>query len=52
MFFPIRFDRKFIIGAVAILIAALSLTMAPAARAVNAVPKQEIHASSAQSRIS
>jgi uncharacterized repeat protein (TIGR03803 family) len=38
MFFPIRFDRKFIFGAVAILIAALSLTMAPAARAVNAVP--------------
>jgi uncharacterized repeat protein (TIGR03803 family) len=38
MFFPIRFDRKFIFGAVAILIAALSLTMAPAARAVDAVP--------------
>ena len=38
MFFPIRFDRKFIFGAVAILIAALSLTMAPAARAIDAVP--------------
>jgi uncharacterized repeat protein (TIGR03803 family) len=38
MFFRIRFDRKFIFSAVAILIAALSLTMAPAARAVNAVP--------------
>jgi uncharacterized repeat protein (TIGR03803 family) len=38
MFFRIRFDRKFIFSVVAILIAALSLTMAPAARAVNAVP--------------
>ena len=38
MFFPIRFDRKFTFGAIAIVIAALSLTMAPAARAVNAVP--------------
>ncbi len=38
MFSRIRFDRKFSFGAVAILIAALSLTMAPAARAVNAVP--------------
>ena len=38
MFSRIRFDRKFIFAAVATLIAALSLTMAPAARAVNAVP--------------
>jgi uncharacterized repeat protein (TIGR03803 family) len=38
MFFRIRFDRKFIFSALAILTAALSLTMAPAARAVNAVP--------------
>jgi uncharacterized repeat protein (TIGR03803 family) len=38
MFFRVRFDRKFIFGAVALLIATLSLTMAPAARAVDAVP--------------
>jgi len=38
MFFRIGFDRKFIFGAVAALIAALALTMAPAARAVDAVP--------------
>src|SRR5579862_8569079 len=38
MFSRIRFDRKFIFGVVATFIAALSLTMAPAARAVNAVP--------------
>jgi uncharacterized repeat protein (TIGR03803 family) len=34
----IRFDRKFIFAAVATLIAAISLTMAPAARAINDVP--------------
>jgi uncharacterized repeat protein (TIGR03803 family) len=34
----IRFDRKFIFAAVAIIIAALSLTPAPAARARNTVP--------------
>jgi uncharacterized repeat protein (TIGR03803 family) len=38
MFSRVRLDRKFIFGAVAILIAALSLTMAPAARAVDADP--------------
>jgi uncharacterized repeat protein (TIGR03803 family) len=38
MFSRIRFDRKFIFGALAILTAALSLTMAPAARAVNNIP--------------
>jgi uncharacterized repeat protein (TIGR03803 family) len=38
MFFRIRLDCKFIFGAVAILIAALSLTMSPAARAQNATP--------------
>jgi uncharacterized repeat protein (TIGR03803 family) len=38
MFSRIRFDRKFIFTAFAIFIAALSLTMAPTARAVNSVP--------------
>jgi uncharacterized repeat protein (TIGR03803 family) len=38
MFSRIRFDRKFFFAAVATLIAALSLTMAPVARAVNDVP--------------
>jgi uncharacterized repeat protein (TIGR03803 family) len=38
MFSRIRFERKFIFSALAILTVALSLTMAPAARAVNAVP--------------
>ena len=38
MFSRIRFDRKFIFAAVAIFIAALSLTMAPTAHAVNSVP--------------
>src|SRR5260370_22041214 len=38
MFFRIRFDRKFIFSVVAILLAALSRTMAPAARAIDAVP--------------
>ncbi len=38
MFSRIRFDRKFIFAAVAIFVAALSLTMAPTARAVNSVP--------------
>ena len=38
MFSRIRFERKFIFSALAILTAALSLTIAPAARAINAVP--------------
>ena len=38
MFSRIRFDRKFIFGVLAILTVALSFTMAPAARAINAVP--------------
>ncbi len=39
MFFSrIRFDRKFVFAALAILIMALSLTMAPAAHAINNVP--------------
>ncbi len=39
MFSRIRFNRKSIFAAVAILAAALSLTLAPAARAGNAVPE-------------
>jgi uncharacterized repeat protein (TIGR03803 family) len=38
MFSGVRFERKSIFGALAILMATLSLTMAPAARAVNNVP--------------
>src|ERR1700722_19491197 len=38
MFSRIRFDRAFIFGSLAILIATLSLTMAPTASAINAVP--------------
>src|SRR5258708_11619631 len=38
MFARVRFDRKCILATFAILAAALSLTMAPAARAVNDVP--------------
>jgi uncharacterized repeat protein (TIGR03803 family) len=38
MFSRIRFDRKFLFGALAIIFAAVSLTLAPGARAQNSVP--------------